>query len=55
MYEIYTNYEGQEPNELEVTFETWAEVVAWCEEFDSTATCEEDYQVYSYGERVYFL
>jgi hypothetical protein len=48
-YEIYTNYEGMKPTDLEVTFETLSEVIAWCEAFDETATDEESYIVYESG------
>jgi len=52
MYEIYTNYEGCRPTELEETFETMEEVEKWCETFEKRATCEESYLVKKNGETV---
>lgn len=51
-YEIYTNYCGCYPSELEETFETMAEVETWIAEFESMATCEESYIVVYEGETI---
>lgn len=52
MYEIYTNYNGMKPTELEETFETIEEVEEWCEAFEMGATEEESYLVKKNGEIV---
>lgn len=51
-YEIYTNYNGMKPTELEETFETMEEVIAWCEEFEKNATEEESYIVKLNGKEI---
>ena len=51
-YEIYTNYNGMKPTELEETFETMEEVTAWCEEFEMNATEEESYIVKLNGKEI---
>ena len=51
-YEIYTNYNGMKPTELEEIFETMEEVTAWCEEFEKNATEEESYIVKLNGKEI---
>lgn len=52
-YEIYTNYEGMKPTELEFTTTSIEELTAWVEEFEARATCEESYIIRCEGEEIY--